>query len=63
MNRGNVALICGGGSGHEPAHAGFVGEYFAGGISDPIISITSYSGQGMLTGSSTICNTILFMGV
>ncbi len=25
-NRDKVALICGGGSGHEPAHAGFVGK-------------------------------------
>ena len=25
-NKEKVALICGGGSGHEPAHAGFVGE-------------------------------------
>lgn len=25
-DRSKVALICGGGSGHEPAHAGFVGE-------------------------------------
>ena len=25
-DQGKVALICGGGSGHEPAHAGFVGE-------------------------------------
>ncbi len=24
----NVALICGGGSGHEPAHGGFVSKYF-----------------------------------
>jgi triose/dihydroxyacetone kinase / FAD-AMP lyase (cyclizing) len=25
-NANKVALICGGGSGHEPAHAGFIGE-------------------------------------
>ena len=25
-DRSKVALICGGGSGHEPAHAGYVGE-------------------------------------
>jgi dihydroxyacetone kinase len=25
-NKENVAIICGGGSGHEPAHAGFVGK-------------------------------------
>jgi dihydroxyacetone kinase len=27
-----VALICGGGSGHEPSHAGFVGELVGYGI-------------------------------
>ena len=27
-NTNNVALICGGGSGHEPAHGGFVSKYF-----------------------------------
>ncbi|KAJ7213587.1 dihydroxyacetone kinase [Mycena pura] len=26
LDRSKVALICGGGSGHEPSHAGFVGE-------------------------------------
>ncbi|GJJ11261.1 hypothetical protein Clacol_005493 [Clathrus columnatus] len=26
INKDQVALICGGGSGHEPSHAGFVGE-------------------------------------
>lgn len=26
LNQSKVALICGGGSGHEPAHSGFVGE-------------------------------------
>ncbi|KAI0644200.1 dihydroxyacetone kinase [Trametes meyenii] len=26
QNRSKVALICGGGSGHEPAHAGYVGD-------------------------------------
>lgn len=26
LNKDKVTLICGGGSGHEPAHAGFVGE-------------------------------------
>jgi len=26
QDRSKVALICGGGAGHEPAHAGFVGE-------------------------------------
>ncbi|KAI6016019.1 dihydroxyacetone kinase [Pisolithus microcarpus] len=26
QNRARVALLCGGGSGHEPSHAGFVGE-------------------------------------
>ena len=26
-DRSKVALICGGGSGHEPAHAVFVGEF------------------------------------
>lgn len=25
-DRSKVALMCGGGSGHEPAHAAFVGE-------------------------------------
>lgn len=25
-DRSKVALLCGGGSGHEPAHAGFVGN-------------------------------------
>lgn len=25
QDRSKVALMCGGGSGHEPAHAGFVG--------------------------------------
>ena len=24
--KGKVALVCGGGSGHEPAHAGYVGK-------------------------------------
>lgn len=27
-DRSKVALMCGGGSGHEPAHAGFVGELY-----------------------------------
>jgi triose/dihydroxyacetone kinase / FAD-AMP lyase (cyclizing) len=27
QDRTKVALVCGGGSGHEPAHAGFVGSY------------------------------------
>ena len=26
QDKSTVALICGGGSGHEPSHAGFVGE-------------------------------------
>ena len=26
LNKDKVTLICGGGSGHEPAHAGFVGK-------------------------------------
>lgn len=26
-DKSKVALICGGGSGHEPAHAGYVGEF------------------------------------
>ena len=26
QDRSKVALICGGGSGHEPSHAGFVGQ-------------------------------------
>ena len=26
-DRSKVALLCGGGSGHEPAHAGFVGQF------------------------------------
>jgi hypothetical protein len=25
--RTRVALVCGGGSGHEPSHAGFVGQH------------------------------------
>lgn len=27
LDRSKVALICGGGSGHEPSHAGFVGAF------------------------------------
>ena len=26
-DRSKVAIVCGGGSGHEPSHAGFVGAY------------------------------------
>ena len=26
QDRNKVALVCGGGSGHEPAHAGYVGK-------------------------------------
>lgn len=27
LDRSKVALICGGGAGHEPAHAGYVGKH------------------------------------
>lgn len=30
-----VALICGGGAGHEPAHAGYVGEQIPVSIVEP----------------------------
>jgi dihydroxyacetone kinase len=38
QDRSKVALMCGGGSGHEPAHAGFVGTY----ITRPLSTIVIY---------------------
>lgn len=49
QDKSRVGLICGGGSGHEPSHAGFVGQI----ISDPIILHRSHNlGRGMLSGNS-----------
>lgn len=38
-NKDKVALICGGGSGHEPAHAGFV-------LKDPLINHPAHNHIG-----------------
>lgn len=50
QDKSKVALICGGGSGHEPSHAGFVGQ------ADTYhpINLTDISsiGHGMLSGNS-----------
>lgn len=42
-----VALMCGGGSGHEPAHAGFVGKLAASCFRIKFIYVAP-TGQGML---------------
>ena len=47
-DRSKVALLCGGGSGHEPAHPGFVGKPKY--PFDTHITSDSVTGQGMLTG-------------
>jgi hypothetical protein len=47
-----VALICGGGSGHEPSHAGFVGELTTIWGTPFLTHVRSIDrlGDGMLTG-------------
>jgi dihydroxyacetone kinase len=52
QDKSKVALICGGGSGHEPAHAGYVGETSL----DDCCPHSSHPGKGILT--AAVCGNI-----
>lgn len=51
QDKSKVALICGGGSGHEPSHAGFVGQ-----VASTILlfspDMIPSVGPGMLSGNT-----------
>jgi hypothetical protein len=61
QDKSKVGLICGGGSGHEPSHAGFVGKM----IDWPYrvgsrFSDTIDPGDGMLTGNDNVISLAFF---
>ena len=53
LNRDKVCLICGGGSGHEPAHAGFVGE----GMLDAAVCGDVFASPSTIQVYNAICQT------
>lgn len=53
LNKDKVTLICGGGSGHEPAHAGFVGE----GMLDAAVCGDVFASPSTIQVYKAICKT------
>lgn len=53
LNRGKVILISGGGSGHEPAHGGFVGE----GMLDAVVCGDVFASPSTIQVYNAICET------
>lgn len=53
LNKEKVTLICGGGSGHEPAHAGFVGE----GMLDAAVCGDVFASPSTIQVYKAICKT------
>ena len=69
-DRSRVALVSGGGSGHEPAHAGFVGEgmltaavcgeVFASPSADAVLALSTGAANTATANASFLVNDIMF---